>query len=649
MPINSFTDKIRSLITNDLVDSAIEEALDWVNENREQFEHSGHWREFRNVLIVLKRRMKKNKRKITTGDSDSNELRLEENNISNSLLGIIDELEKLISNETYNIPEIEPPIEDTIEDQSDSQKKSKVYYWIVLAVILGSLFGLIFEKNSFVQTSEFKRLLDTIPYLFIQLIKMVVYPLVATTLILSFSKLKAIRKLSKIALKALFIIITTTTLAVTIGITISYLARIGVNKNLESNSTITSASKSTKYISFKEEISRRSTVSNINDSSSIQFILKFQNDADYTLADKYLLSIYLQRKYNYVYLDNKSIVRKNEIIRELDGISDYSEFCDLFSKMQNQKQDDNGKYITLFINFIKEVIPENPFFALASGNLLSIIFISLFLGVTISILPDELTNPFLSVLESINEIIIKMIQLIMRLAPIAIFIITMNLFLNTGSETFNTFGYYVLITLLSILSFIAIVYFSLINLYLKINPFQFIIAIWEALIIGLGTTSSLVSLPTTMEVAQKRLGISRKVSGLIIPIGANINMDGTAIFFAVSLSFIYQYGSGNNALIIDSHIFNIFIAATLASIFSIGIPGGALVTLVLVADVFNIFNILDLTNNKYELALILIFTIDRVLDMFRTSTNIMGDLVISSVIAKSEGEYVRIRFPINKI
>ncbi|MEQ9363061.1 MAG: dicarboxylate/amino acid:cation symporter, partial [Leptospirales bacterium] len=182
--------------------------------------------------------------------------------------------------------------------------------------------------------------------------------------------------------------------------------------------------------------------------------------------------------------------------------------------------------------------------------------------------------------------------------------------------------------LLGLLLHATFTYGGLLIFYVRINPFKFLRAIKEALLLGFSTSSSSATLPVSMRVSRENLGVSNEVSSFVLPLGATVNMDGTALYQGVAAIFIAQvYGMD---LSISQQLVMI-LTATLASIGAAGVPGAGMITLAIVLD----------TANVDAAGIALIFGLDRLLDMFRTSVNIIGDLTCTSVMATSEGETIR--------
>jgi Na+/H+-dicarboxylate symporter len=278
-----------------------------------------------------------------------------------------------------------------------------------------------------------------------------------------------------------------------------------------------------------------------------------------------------------------------------------------------------------FIQTLLNMVPKNPVEAMASGSVLQIIVFALMLGVAIN-LAGEKGKPVASVFESFAEIMYKMTHIVMAFAPYGVFALMAWVAGKYGLDVLLPLG---LVILGVYVGCIVHVLLTLtgggIMLLARLNPVRYWRGIIDAQAVAFTTTSSSGTLPVTMECAQTNLGVSRPISSFVLPLGATINMDGTALYQGVAALFVAQ------AFGIDlstGQYVTIILTSTLASIGSAGVPGAGLIMLSLV-----------LTSVGLPLeGLAVIAGIDRILDMARTTVNVTGDLMVSVLIAKSEGE-----------
>ena len=296
------------------------------------------------------------------------------------------------------------------------------------------------------------------------------------------------------------------------------------------------------------------------------------------------------------------------------------------SKATKDDRNEAEKVIDIIVN----MVPTNPINSLSTGDMLAIIFFSIFFGLCLTMIPKEKAEPFLQVMDGLNEVILKMVTLAMETAPYGVFALILGVVATMGIEILVPLLKYGGVVLGALLLHLIITHGSFIFFYLRKNPILFLRAIKEAILLGFSTSSSSATLPISMNVTQKNLGISNEVSSFILPLGATINMDGTALYQGVAAIFIAQV-FGIDLTLTQQVV--MVLTATLASIGAAGVPGAGMITLAVVLSTANI---------PVE-GIALIFGLDRILDMFRTSVNIIGDITCSSVMAKSSGEVINIR------
>lgn len=276
------------------------------------------------------------------------------------------------------------------------------------------------------------------------------------------------------------------------------------------------------------------------------------------------------------------------------------------------------------------LVPTNPFQALAEGDMLGVIFFALFLGITITLIPQEKADPLIKAFDGLNDAVIKMVTLAMETAPYGVFALMAVVVAQLGWGILLLLIKYALVVLVGLILHVAITHFSFIRFYVGKNPIQFLLAIKEAIVLAFSTSSSSATLPISMNVAERNLGVSRQVTSFVLPLGATINMDGTALYQAVAALFIAQVFDIDLTF---SQQLTVILTATLASVGAAGVPGAGMITLALVLGTIGV----------PETGLALIFGLDRIIDMCRTTINIIGDLTLTMVMAKSEGETPVIR------
>jgi Na+/H+-dicarboxylate symporter len=285
------------------------------------------------------------------------------------------------------------------------------------------------------------------------------------------------------------------------------------------------------------------------------------------------------------------------------------------------------------LDFLVDIIPNN-FLASASNNnnMLQLVFVSLLLGVGLTMTPDKQSRPVLQVFDGLMEAVIQIVHLIMKLAPIGVFGLMANTIVTMAQDDLGqvfdllgALGSYCLVVVAGLALHCFIVYPLLLRFFTRIPYKRFFSGISSAQLLAFSTSSSGATLPVTMDRCQKRLGVSEEVSSFVLPLGATINMDGTALYQAVASVFIAQ------ALGMDLNFAaqaTIVMTAVLASIGTAAVPGAGIIMLVIILEAIHV--------PSEGIALIL--GVDRILDMLRTVTNVTGDATVATVIASSENQ-----------
>ena len=275
---------------------------------------------------------------------------------------------------------------------------------------------------------------------------------------------------------------------------------------------------------------------------------------------------------------------------------------------------------------LEDLVPQNIFKASTSNkNMLQVIFFAIFFGIGLILIPEEKGAIVKKFFDGFNDVILKMVDLIMLAAPYGVFALLAALVVESPSvDLFKALGWYSLTVILGLLIMIGI-YILIVATYTKKDPKFFINGISPAQLLAFSTSSSAATLPVTMERVTEHLGVEEEVASFVLPIGATINMDGTSLYQAVAAVFIAQaFGMD---LSFGTQL-GIIATATLASIGSAAVPGAGMVMLVGVLGYAGI----------PEAGLALIFAVDRPLDMCRTTVNVTGDAAVSMIIAKSIGK-----------
>lgn len=301
-------------------------------------------------------------------------------------------------------------------------------------------------------------------------------------------------------------------------------------------------------------------------------------------------------------------------------VSNYSQSTEKY-KEEAANQQNNGP-----LQALVDLVPDNIIGASSQNkNMLQVIFFAIFFGVGLILLPEEKAKPVKDFFASFNEVILKMIDLIMLAAPYGVFALLAALIVESPSaDLFKALGWYALTVVLG-LSLMIVFYTVLVLIFTGKKPKEFLQGISPAQLLAFSTSSSAATLPVTMERVHEHLGVDEEVSSFVLPIGATINMDGTSLYQAVAAVFIAQAFGMDLSLGVQ---LGIVATATLASIGSAAVPGAGMVMLVIVLAQAGI----------PEAGLALIFAVDRPLDMCRTVVNVTGDATVSMLVAKSEGK-----------
>lgn len=281
------------------------------------------------------------------------------------------------------------------------------------------------------------------------------------------------------------------------------------------------------------------------------------------------------------------------------------------------------------LDFLVDIVPDN-FFAAASDNsaMLQVIFFAILFGVAMVMAPDDKTASIKRLLDGFNEIILKIVTLIMKFAPFGVFgLFVKQIVENKDSlaQLFQALSVYAGTVVLGLIILMFLIYPLALTLFTKLNYLQFVKGILPAQLTALSTSSSAATLPVTMDRCEKRLGISENISSFVLPLGATINMDGTSLYQSVAAVFIAQAFGFDLTF---TQQLTIVLTATLASIGSAAVPGAGIIMLVIVLESIG----LD------PAGIGLVLAVDRPLDMLRTSVNITGDATVASLIAQSEEE-----------
>ena len=324
------------------------------------------------------------------------------------------------------------------------------------------------------------------------------------------------------------------------------------------------------------------------------------------------------------------------ILKPGDGIAEstidklaqtYATDAGVTSKLEEAtKQKERGP-----LQFLEDMVPDNAFRAFSdNGSMLQVIVFTIIFAISMLLIGEKRAKPLKDFFDSLNYVVLKMVDLIMLIAPYAVFALLAGVVVSSSDpELLLALLKYAGVVLLGLMLMIVF-YTTVVTTYTKKNGFWFLKEISPAQLLAFSTSSSAATLPVTMERVEEHIGVDKEVSSFVLPVGATINMDGTSLYQGVAAVFIMQVlwpeglGFSNQLAII--------LTALLASIGSAAVPGAGMVMLVIVLEA------IGFPADLYPVALALIFAVDRPLDMCRTVINITGDATVSMVVAKSVGK-----------
>ena len=285
------------------------------------------------------------------------------------------------------------------------------------------------------------------------------------------------------------------------------------------------------------------------------------------------------------------------------------------------------------LQLLVDIVPSNFFGAASSNtNMLQVVFVSLFVGIGLILVPKEKGAPLLAVFEALNEVVIKLVDMVMLVAPLGVFALIARTITGMAGdnlqqvlELLGALGFYCLAVTLGLAIQTFVTYPVMIRLFTPLRLSTFMAGVAPVQLVAFSTSSSGATLPLTMERAQEKLGVSEEVSSFVLPLGATINMDGTGLYQAIAAVFIAQ--SLGMAIGLEGQL-TIVITAVLASIGTAAVPGAGIIMLVIILQAIGV----------PSAGIALILGVDRILDMMRTATNVTGDTTVAVIVAASESQ-----------
>ncbi len=298
-----------------------------------------------------------------------------------------------------------------------------------------------------------------------------------------------------------------------------------------------------------------------------------------------------------------------------------SDKMQMMGELQDEEVDVAEELEVDIIDFFIGIVPKNPFDAISKGNMIQIVFIAVFFGITLTLVDKKLSKPVLDFFTGVSETMIKMVDIVMKIAPYGVFALISATIADFGFNILSTLLWYIFAVVLGLLIQTMLVYAGIVKFIGRSSLVDYFKGIRNAQAIAFSTSSSAATLPVTIDCAENNLGVRKEVAGFVLPLGATINMDGTALYQGVAAVFIAQiYGMD---LTIAEQL-TVVITAVLASIGTAPVPGVGIIMLVIILQSVNI--------PPQGIALIL--GVDRILDMMRTVTNVSGDSAVAVAINK---------------
>ncbi|MEX0997585.1 MAG: dicarboxylate/amino acid:cation symporter [Flavobacteriaceae bacterium] len=462
-------------------------------------------------------------------------------------------------------------------------KKLALHWKIIIGMVLGIIWALL---SSTMGWSAFTiNWIDPFGTIFINLLKLIAVPLVLFSIISGVANIGDPKSLGRMGGKTLLIYLITTVLAIGIGLVLVNVVKPG------------------KLIDEQSRIDNR-----------ISYEI-WASEQGYEIKD------------GINYLQDPAFFERAQEISELTK----SELRDASVSDKLETADKTKE--TTPLQPLVDIVPDNFFYSLSNnGLMLQIIFFAIFFGVCLLFIPSDKSKPVLSFVDGTLEVFLKMVDLVMQAAPFFVFALLAGVVSKMAGddigkviEIFKGLSWYSLTVLGGLLLMIFVIYPLVLKVFVRQIPYKgFFKAMGPAQTLAFSTSSSAATLPVTMECVEKNLGVDKKISSFVLPIGATVNMDGTSLYQAIAVVFLAQMHMID--LTIGQQLV-VVLTATLASIGSAAVPSAGLVMLIIVLDSVGL--------NPAWIAII--FPVDRILDMFRTVVNVTGDATVSSIIADGEG------------
>jgi len=462
-------------------------------------------------------------------------------------------------------------------------KKLGLHWQVIIGLIVGAVYAWLAVTNDW--TAFTMDYINPFGNIFISLLKMIAVPLVLFSIISGVISLKDITKLGRMGLKTLGLYLITTLFAVTLGLVFVNIIKPGEHQD-----------------------------DSIRVENRIAYELWLADNPNVQRVDDLRL------------LDNPKYAQKTaEVSARLKG----EKYNDWVTDKMNKKAGTVNKGP---LSALEDVFSSNIFRSLADSKMLQIIFFGIFFGVVLSMIPKDKAKPVIGLVEGLNEVFIKMVMVIMKAMPFFVFALMAGQIVKAAgsdpakfTELMKFYLWYGFVVIFGLVTMAFVVYPLIVKAMTGMGFGKFLGGVRDAQITAFSTSSSVATLPVTMDCLENKIGASKSTASFVLPIGATVNMDGTSLYQAVAVVAMAQFhmidlSIAQQAIIVGT--------ATLASIGAAAIPSAGLVLMMVVLESVGL--------NPAWIAII--FPIDRILDMCRTVVNVTGDATVTTIIAKSEGE-----------
>ncbi len=463
-------------------------------------------------------------------------------------------------------------------------KKLPLHIKVIIGLVLGAIYAFFSVKFGWNQfTLDYVKPFGDI---FIKILKLIAVPLVLFSIITGVASLKDIKKLGRMGAKTLALYLVTTGISVIVGLIIVNIYQPG-----------------------------KRVGDGIRQEFRVSYELWQKSTPGVPVLDETCVTCDPA---------NAALVAK---VKEKEGSSGQNEWVqDKLNKAQSAKG--QGPLQPLV-----DVVPANLFRALADMSMLQIIFFAIFFGIVLVSIPEDKSKPVFQVIDGLNEVFVKMVMVVMQAMPIFVFALMAGQIVKAAGtdpdKFFELLGFllqYSLVLVFGLAIMVFAFYPVIVATFIKgLSYKRFMTGIRDAQITAFSTSSSVATLPVTMDCMHKNIKVPEKVTSFVLPIGATVNMDGTSLYQAVAVISMAQLHMVDLSI---SQQLVIILTATLASIGAAAIPSAGLVLMIIVLESVGL--------NPAWIAII--FPVDRILDMCRTVVNVTGDATVSTIIAKSEGE-----------